>query len=364
MKKRGIWVAVSVLVVFGLLLGGFGCATPAPTPTPTAPPTTPEKVYEWKMQSMFNTPERTWEAGIVYFADLVNEMSDGRIQIDTFPPGAIVPAYEMGDACGKGVLDIMHFHEGYWVGKDLAFGILGYLPGAFDYYQDLDYWLWGRGGAEIEREMFAPYNIYWLGNTGLDENENLWSKVPIRSFADAKGLSMRSSGIAGSLYEKLGFSIVSMPAGELYDALSKGVVDCGEYGNNTQMKDLSIHEVTKYIISPMIHQMSTNCYVGVNMDRWNELPEDLQAILFAAIRTMSWNQVHALHSDELKVNEWLKGYGMEFIELSPADCEIQMKAAMEVWSESATASPNAKRVLESMVDYLKEIGEVPADYQL
>ena len=40
MKRKGIWVVVSVLVVLGLLLGGFACA-PTPTPAPTTTPTTP-----------------------------------------------------------------------------------------------------------------------------------------------------------------------------------------------------------------------------------------------------------------------------------------------------------------------------------
>jgi len=366
MRKKGIWVVVSVLVILGLLLGGFGCAAPAPapTPTPTAPPAVPEKVYEWKMQSMFNTPDRPYQTGCVEYAELVEKMSDGRIKISTFAPGAIVPAYEMGDAVGKGVLEIVHFHLGYMVGKDLGFGILGYLPGAFTEHRDMDYYMWERGGVDIAREMCAELNIYYVGNIGLNENENVWSKVPIRTWDDAKGLKFRSSGIAGALYEKLGFSIVSMPAGELYDAYSKGVVDAGEYGNNAQMRDMSMHEVTKYLIYPMIHQMSTNTSILVNMDVWNELPEDLQAILFAASRTQCARQIHVLHSDELKVNQWLKDYGMEFIELSAEDQEIELQAAMEVWSESATASPNAMRILQGMTDYMKEIGYLPADYTL
>ena len=32
MKNRGIWVVVSVLLVLGLLLGGFGCKAPAGKP--------------------------------------------------------------------------------------------------------------------------------------------------------------------------------------------------------------------------------------------------------------------------------------------------------------------------------------------
>lgn len=43
MKKKGIWISLSILLVLGLLLGSFGCQTsaPAPSPAPTKPaPTT------------------------------------------------------------------------------------------------------------------------------------------------------------------------------------------------------------------------------------------------------------------------------------------------------------------------------------
>lgn len=380
--KGKLWLIVlAIVLVAGLVV--TSCAKPttptttaptgtkptattptATTPTTTAPSPTQAKVFKWKMQSMFNTPERTWQTGSVEFAELVNEMSDGRIQIEIFPAGTIVPTTELADACGKGVLDIIHFHLGYLVGKDLGYGFLGYLPGGFDRFEDLDYWVWERGGVDIIREMTEPLNIWYVSNLGLDENENLWSSVPIRTWDDAKGLKMRSSGVAGQLYTELGLSIVSLPSAEVYDALSKGVVDCAEYGNNTQMKDLGTQEVAKYLISPMIHQMSTNTEIHVNVDRWNELPDDLKAIVYAAARTQCWRQVHVLHTDELTVNQYLKDYGVEFIELSDADYQKEIQAAEKVWSNSAKASANALRILESMTDYLKEIGYLPADYQL
>ncbi|MFC2066935.1 TAXI family TRAP transporter solute-binding subunit [Chloroflexota bacterium] len=38
MKNRGIWIITSVLVILGLLMAGFGCATPAPAPAPAPAP--------------------------------------------------------------------------------------------------------------------------------------------------------------------------------------------------------------------------------------------------------------------------------------------------------------------------------------
>ena len=44
MRKKGILVVVSVLVVLALLIGGFGCKAPAPTPTPAPAPKPPVKI--------------------------------------------------------------------------------------------------------------------------------------------------------------------------------------------------------------------------------------------------------------------------------------------------------------------------------
>ena len=79
--------------------------------------------YEWKWQSY-------WQAGTVnqrafeQFAENVKEKSDGRIEIETLPVGAVVPQTEILDAIAANILQGSNGGIGYYVGKDPAFALL------------------------------------------------------------------------------------------------------------------------------------------------------------------------------------------------------------------------------------------------
>ena len=51
------------------------------------------------------------------FADMVREMSAGRLQIRVYGAGEIVPAFEVFDAVSGGVAEIGHGASYYWKGK-------------------------------------------------------------------------------------------------------------------------------------------------------------------------------------------------------------------------------------------------------
>ena len=52
-----------------------------------------------------------------------------------------------------------------------------------------------------------------------------WFKAPIKSPEDLKGVKMRFYGLGGQIMQKLGMSITMLPAGELFPALEKGIID-------------------------------------------------------------------------------------------------------------------------------------------
>jgi len=67
MKKKSIWLVVSVVVVLGLLIGGFGCAqeaAPAPGPAPTK---TVTKTVETTVTATPAKPEfKEWKIGAIF----------------------------------------------------------------------------------------------------------------------------------------------------------------------------------------------------------------------------------------------------------------------------------------------------------
>ena len=76
--------------------------------------------------------------------------------------------------------------------------------------------------------------------------------------------------------KSMGATMLSTPAGELYTALERGVVQ--GYGWPLQgILDLGWHEVTHYRVDPGFYTVELG--VIVNLDRWNSLNEEQRAFL-------------------------------------------------------------------------------------
>jgi TRAP-type mannitol/chloroaromatic compound transport system substrate-binding protein len=58
--------------------------------------------------------------GAQRFADDVNTMSDGRLEITLYAAGELVPPFESLDAVQQGAADMAHGTPYYWVGKSKA----------------------------------------------------------------------------------------------------------------------------------------------------------------------------------------------------------------------------------------------------
>jgi TRAP-type mannitol/chloroaromatic compound transport system substrate-binding protein len=77
-----------------------------------------------------------------FWAERVKALSGGRLLIETLPPGAVVPAFEVLDAVHKGVIDGGHTAAAYWVGKNRAATLFGPAPGGPFGMDMLDYMGW------------------------------------------------------------------------------------------------------------------------------------------------------------------------------------------------------------------------------
>ncbi len=104
------------------------------------------------------------------WAERVEKMSNGRIEIHLLPVGSVVKHTETLDAIKLGVIDGHVTATGYFSGKDPAFGLIGNMVGAWsDTTQLLQYMNYG-GGNELMTELYAPYGVHFIGasTTGVE----------------------------------------------------------------------------------------------------------------------------------------------------------------------------------------------------
>lgn len=92
--------------------------------------------------------------------------------------------------------------------------------------------------------------------------------------------------------EKLGITPVTVAGGELYESLQRGVIDAAEY--STPYADYTFHleEVTDYWVAPAWYQSAGCNGVMINLDAWNELPDNYKEIIEMASYLTMFDAIH------------------------------------------------------------------------
>ncbi len=272
-----------------------------------------------------------------WWADRVKVMSGGRLEIETSPPGAIVPAFEVLDATHKKVLDGAHSGAAYWVGKNRASALFGVAPGGpfgMDMYDYLG-WIEDGGGKELYQEFYAKVlqrDIVVFPMTSVSNQVLGWFEKPVKNWEDLKGRKCRETGLTAEVFSRAGMRTVNMPGGEIVPAAQRGVIECGEWVGPAEDLKIGFHTVWKHFYMPSTHEPATVLEMFVNGEVWRGLPPDLQAIMVSAANeaTLRSAQIlNKLNAEALK--EMTEKHGVK-VEKTPDDI---LKKILETWDEIA-----------------------------
>jgi len=277
-------------------------------------------------------------------------MSNGRLVVEAYGGGAIVPAHEETDGVHNGILEL----GSVWAANDVSkwpvacvFGsqMMGGLP-------PLKHYMWMLSeGEELMAEMYEPLDVTYVAIDQLHASE-LWvhSKVPIKSLADMKGLKMRALGDAAEVLGEMGVTTVFVAGVELYESAARGVIDAFEYGQAAVDWDMAFQEVTDYVyISPSRAPLGMNAILA-NESAWAELPPDLQAIVKSAARARAIVYYTEMQFGEAAVLEKFRDYG-NTVEPLPKDVEEEFtRLAAEFYKEKTAQDPLYGKVVDSILE--------------
>jgi len=306
---------------------------------------------------MWPSPKYHQWPSIEAFADYARRASNGRLDIEIFTPGTVVPTMELFEAVGKGMLEMGHSLPAYEGGKMPVFNIGYGMPYTFDNHNEMSVYYYDLGLLDIMRGEAAAHNVYFLGPT-MSHHVTLLTKKPIRKIEDFKGLKLRSTGLIADVMSKAGASCVFLPGPEIYPSLEKGVIDGTHWGAEGAMYSMGFHEVTKYDLTPHM-QRSATLEVFINMDKWNALPDDLQAILEMGLQVFSImdgniNERNDYLHREILVNK----FGFEVTHFPPEDEAKMRQFVLEVLDEYSAKDAAFAKAADIMKDYLRLMGRI------
>lgn len=306
----------------------------------------------WKMASSWpGGTQIQWAAD--FFAETVNRMSGGRLEIRSYPAGTLVGALEVFDAVRMGTVDVGHASPAYWIGKMPAGALFGYLPFGMEAVPYLT-WMYEGEGLALYHELYEPNGFGFVAPCGIIPPEILaWSNKPIKSIEDFKGLKFRTSGYWGEILSQAGASVVMLPAGQIYEALQRKVIDAAEFSIPSMDKTLAFHEIAEYLLVPGIHQPSTILDIMISQKAWKALPVDLQEIVKGAAQVTTLRMLTNSILKDADAFEFFKAQGITINYLDPAIQKELYAKTLALMDEKAAKDTFIAKVWESQKQFRK-----------
>ena len=242
------------------------------------------QTQKWRMVTSW--PKRLPGPGMSAerIAERVRALSGGKLDISVSAAGEVVPAFEVLDAVGNGVAEIGHTASFYWQGKMPAAAFFTTVPFGLTPGEHVA-WIDAGGGQTLWDELYAPFGVkpFMGGNTGVCMGG--WFRREVKSLADVRGLKLRTLGLGGEVYRRLGATPQTTPPAEILVSLQSGVIDGAEFvGPGTDIA-LGLYRVAPFYYYPGFNKPNGTGECIVSLKAWNALSDDLKAIIAHACAT-------------------------------------------------------------------------------
>lgn len=304
------------------------------------------KNYLWKMVTSWPPNFPVVGEGCNLFSKIIEEMSGGRMKIQVYGGGELIPALETFDAVSNGAVELGHGAGYYWAGKVAEGQFFASVPFGMNTQQAMA-WIINGGGNTLWEEIYAPFDLLPIvcGSTGAQMGG--WFNKEINSIQDLDGLKMRIPGLGGKVLNKAGGTAVTVAGGEIFTNLERGVIDATEWIGPYHDYIMGFHRVAKYYYYPGWHEPGSILELLINKPKFYSLPSDLQSIIrqaSARVNTWIWLEF------ESKNSIYVKKFKEEGVvpRAFPTEVLANLKIyTNEVLAELTESSESAKRIYEA-----------------
>jgi len=310
----------------------------------------------WRFQTAWPKGFPGLGTGAEYFANQVNRLSGGRLNIELYGAGEIVPWNEVMNAVSDGTIEMGHGSPYYWHSKAPANNFLGNFPFGFT-AQEFNAWYFYGGGAEVCDQVYRDEfgcKFVLCGHTGAQFAG--WSNTKIESADDFEGLKMRLSGLSAEVARRAGATVVNVGGGEVAQALASGTVDWVQWNNPYGESGTGLWRHAKYYHYPSWGDPSASIDCPINLKAWEELPDDLKGVVEQCAHATTLNMLSEFVGRSGPILEKLvREEGVELAPL-PDDALTKFGNIMgEVIADLIEEDDLARMVYKSMYDFRRQM---------
>ena len=204
----------------------------------------------------------------------LEKRTNGRVKVNYYPAGMLVPAVRAYHDTTLGVSDVGHHLLGY---TETRFPLTSVLDLPLGYSDNMvPTRLANAFYAKFKPKEFDDVKILWFHAhaPAVVHTKN----KPVNRLEDLRGLKIITYGVVTKFMKSLGGTTVAMPAGEIYNALSRGDVD-GVMTPYSTAYGFKYREIIGYTTENRATAYSGVFVVAMNKKKWNSLPPDIQKII-------------------------------------------------------------------------------------
>lgn len=314
-------------------------------------------------------PEFKWRFGVPWsrpafmesfqlFCDLANLYTDGRLEIELFPDGLLGNHNEIFHEVRDGEIDVAMLVP--YVSL-VPGGIINYFPWTVTNYDEFSLAFKAPEGIlyKVVEKAYNEVNMHVLftlsgGGYGIGNNVR-----PLKSPEDFKNMKLRVSSSLGlvkalaNMGEGSGMNLETVPWSELYNALSRKVVD-GCWSTLSLLVAERQYEVMKYYTD--LGFCWDAAQILVNSKNWEKLPDDIKQGVEKASRVAELHLLEVSRNSTLQDRRTLVEKGLEIYTPTPAELKVffEKSKVSEIWEELAKPWLDEAFPGENMTEVVQE----------
>lgn len=344
----------SLVAVLALVLAG--CSDPsneaAESEAESQPDAAPEPVT-WRF-ALEEIEGSVQDAYAQEFKRRIEERSDGGIEVDIYPYGALGTSSQLTEMLQDGAIE-------------LAFASPGHLADAIPEVGVFTLHFVLSDNTEVNRQvlsdervldLFQPlYNDEDMQLLGIvQEGWMIWSgDKPLRSPEDFKDFRIRTmtSPILVNSYEAYGANPTPTPYSEVYSGLQLGQID-GQVNPIFAIEEMSFYEEQDYLTSARHAQFIST--VIASQDWYADLSDEHRELVDSVSAELNdWIDAVQIQYNEERLQKMLDEGGTEWVELTDAEREVFREASLDVRDVYIdNAGESGKEILDTILELVEE----------
>ena len=296
------------------------------------------------------TPQKLFES----FAASVKSASSGRVNISVLPAGGAVAATETLNAISNGILDGHYSAPSFFAARDPAFVLLGDTGASYKSVDEREAWFRKEGGLALAREAYDKYGLHYVDQVFWPA-EHIPARRALNSVADFSGLKIRvPPGMIAEVLGRAGAAVVNLPGGEVFNALSSGVIDATDWASPSQNMGVGLYRAAKFSINAS-HSMPTT-EISIAKKKWLDLPVEVKKMIEDGVRKLDSDMRGAMRSEDDAALSKMRADGITIIEWNKTEVDKLRALTTRVQMEVGARNPMARKLLDSQRAYMSKLG--------